>query len=162
MSEEGKSQNDKAWEALFKKYDVLSHIESDGQFIISASQIKEYREPRLMAKFDHNINLPQIFAKNNLAILPISRGKYAISHFEAYKLFESMDKSITLASLPSNLQSLDANNIPSETIAINCALASGILSDFLEEDILYSTVSGRMGSEQFDFSIQNSLTKIQY
>ena len=73
MSEQVKSQNDKAWEALFKKYDILQQIESDGKFIISASQIKEYREPRLMAKFDHNINLPQIFAKNNLAILPISR-----------------------------------------------------------------------------------------
>lgn len=53
MSEQTKSQNDKAWEALFEKYDILSHIESDGKFIISASQIKEYREPRLMAKFDH-------------------------------------------------------------------------------------------------------------
>ena len=159
MSEQTKSQNDKAWEALFEKYDILSHIESDGKFIISASQIKEYREPRLMAKFDHNINLPQIFAKNTLAILPISRGDYIISHFEAYQPFEVLDKSITQASLPTNLQSLDANNIPSETIAINCALASGMLSDFLEEDILYSTVSGRMGSGRFDFSIQNSCTK---
>lgn len=159
MSKQIKTQNDKAWEALFEKHDILSHIESDGKFIISASQIKEYREPRLMAKFDHNINLPQIFAKNRLAILPISRGDYVISHFEAYQPFEALDKSITRASLPSNLQSLDANHIPSETIAINCALASGMLSDFLEEDEIYSTVSGRMGSGRFDFSIQNSHTK---
>ena len=159
MSEQAKSQNDKAWEALFEKYDILSHIDSDGKFIISASKIKEYREPRLMAKFDHNINLPQIFAKNNLAILPISRGDYVISHFEAYQPFEVLDKSITQVSLPTTLQSLDANNIPSETIAINCAFASGMLSDFLEEDILYPTVSGRMGSGRFDFSIQNSCTK---
>ena len=159
MSKQAKSQNDKAWEALFKKYDILSKIELNGKFIISAAQIKEYREPRLMAKFDHNINLPQIFAKNNLAILPISRGDYIISHFEVYQPFEVVDKSITKVSLPANLQSLDAYNISSETIAINCALASGMLSDFLEEDILYSTVSGRMGSGRFDFSIQNSRTK---
>ena len=159
MSEQVKSQNDKAWEALFKKYDILSHIEKEGKFIISASQIKEYREPRLMAKFDHNINLPQIFVKNNLAILPITRGDYIISHFEAYQSFKVLDKSVTHASLPANLQSLDANSIPSETIAINCALASGMLYDFLEEDVLYTTVSGRMGSGQFDFNIQNSKTK---
>ena len=151
MSEPPKSQNDKAWEALFEKYDILPQIESDGKFIISASQIKEYREPRLMAKFDHNVNLPQIFAKNGLAILPISRGDYIISHFKAYQPFEMPDKSITHASLPTA--------IPSEAIAINCALASGMLTDFLEEDILYSTVSGRMGSGRFDFSIQNSCTK---
>lgn len=159
MSKQVKGQNDKAWEALFEKYDILQHIQSDGKFIISASQIKEYREPRLMAKFDHNINLPKIFAKNKLAILPISRGEYVISHFEAYQSFEVLDKSVTKVSLPVNLQSLDANNIPSETIAINCALASGMLADFINEDLLYSTVSGRMGSGQFDFKIQNFLTK---
>ena len=92
MSERTKSQNDRAWEALFEKYDILPHIQSDGKFIISASQIKEYREPRLMAKFDHRINLPHIFAENHLAILPISRGDYVISHFEAYQTFEELEK----------------------------------------------------------------------
>lgn len=160
MSEQGKSQNDIAWEALFEKYDILPHIETEGKFIISASQIKEYREPRLMAKFDHSINLPRIFSKNQLAILPISRGDYIISHFEAYQPFQVLDKSIIHASIPTNIQSLDANHISSEAIAINCALASGMLSDFLEEEVLLSTVSGRMGSGQFAFSIQNSHTKI--
>lgn len=159
MSERTKTQNDKAWEALFAKYDILPHIESDGKFVISASQIKQYREPRLMAKFDHNINLPQIFVKNNLAILPISRRDYVISHFDAYQPFETLDKTVTQAALPTNIQSLNTNNISSESIAINCALASGMLYDFLEEDILYPTVSGRMGSGQFNFCIQNSLTK---
>ena len=37
MSEQTKSQNDKAWEALFEKYDILSHIESDGKFTQIAS-----------------------------------------------------------------------------------------------------------------------------
>ena len=42
MSEQTKSQNDKAWEALFEKYDILSHIESDGKFIISAGSVKKF------------------------------------------------------------------------------------------------------------------------
>lgn len=160
MSEQAKSQNDTAWETLFDKYDILAHIQAEEKFIISAAQIKEYREPRLMAKFDHRINLPQIFRKNDLAILPVSRGDYIISHFEAYQPFEELDKTIVQAALPANLQSLDASQISSEAIAINCALASGMLADFLEEDLLYSTVSGRMGSGQFDFHIRNSRTKM--
>lgn len=160
MSEQAKSKNDLAWEALFEKYDILSRIEAEGKYIISAAQIKEYREPRLMAKFDHNINLPQIFSKNNLAILPISRGDYVISYFEAYQPFESLDTAITRTCLPFGLQSLDMNNIPSEAIAINAALACGMLSDFLGEDFLYPTVAGRMGSGQFDFNILNSHTKM--
>lgn len=156
MGEQVKSQNDKAWEALFEKYGILPRIEAEGKFVISASQIREYREPRLMAKFDHRINLPQVFAQNGLAILPVSRGDYVISHFKAYQPFEKLDRTVTHVSLPGNLQSLDANSVPSEAIAINCALASGILSDFLEEESLCATVSGRMGSGRFDFKIQNS------
>lgn len=156
MDNRPKTQNDVAWEVLFSKYDILSQIDMHGQFIISASQIKEYREPRLMAKFDHAINLPHIFADNDLAILPISRGDYVISNFEAYQQFETLDETITKATLPAHIQSIDPNNVPSETIAINCALASGMLADFLGEDTLYTTVSGRMGSGQFDFGIHNS------
>lgn len=160
-----KTQNDKAWEELFEKYNVLSHIEASGKFIISATKIKEYREPRLMAKFDHNINLPKVFSDNNLAILPISRGDYVISHFEAYHFFENGDRIINRVKIPSNIQSLDINNIASETVAINCALISGMLEDFLEDEELYATVSGRMGSGKFRFSIKDmrndNLTEIK-
>lgn len=155
MANRPKTQNDVAWEQLFLKHDILNQIDMHGQFIISASQIKEYREPRLMAKFDHNINLPHIFSDNNLAILPISRGDYAISNFQAYQPFETLDGTVTRAALPSHIQSLDPNNVPSEAMAINCALASGMLEDFLGEETLYPTVSGRMGSGQFEFGIRN-------
>lgn len=155
MANRPKTQNDVAWEQLFLKHDILNQIDMHGQFIISASQIKEYREPRLMAKFDHNINLPHIFSDNNLAILPISRGDYAISNFQAYQPFETLDETVTRAALPSHIQSLDPNNVPSEAMAINCALASGMLEDFLGEETLYPTVSGRMGSGQFEFGIRN-------
>ena len=159
MNNNPKTQNDIAWEKLFDKYDIKNQIDINGSFIITAKQIKEFREPRLMAKFDHRINLPQIFSKNKLAILPITRGNYIISDFEAYKSFESLDKSIINLSLPSNLQSLDSNNISSEAIAINCALASGILSDFFAENYLHPTVYGRMGSGNFKFDIlKNDLT----
>lgn len=39
--------NDAAWESLFDKYHILAEIERNGQFVISANQIKEFREPRL-------------------------------------------------------------------------------------------------------------------
>lgn len=159
MSERPKGLNDFAWEELFKKYDILEHIEKSGEFQISAVQIKEVREPRLMAKFDHTVNLPQIFADNKLSILPITRGDYLISHFDAYHKFEESSSPITRVSLPSYIQSLDCSKIPSEAIALNCAVASGIIADFLDDDELVSTVSGRMGSGTFDFNITNTKSK---
>ncbi len=148
--------NDKAWEKLFDKYNILSNISSNGKFVISADQIKEFREPRLMTKFDHKVNLPKIFSENKLAILPISRGDYIISSFSAYKEFETIESETQKISIPSHIQSLIPQFIVSEAIALNCANACGILADFLEDDELVSTVSGRMGSGLFGFNIDTA------
>ncbi|MDR0303221.1 MAG: DUF4349 domain-containing protein [Chitinispirillales bacterium] len=156
MSNLPESLNDNAWEKLFSKYNILNNINSNGRFEISAKQIKEFREPRLMAKFDHIINLPKIFANNQLTILPITRGDYVISHFEAYHKFENNNAPVTKASLPTYIQSLDFSNVPSETIALNCAVVSGIIAEFLQDEDLVPTVSGRMGSGSFIFDIINS------
>lgn len=149
--------NDTAWERLFDKYHILAEIEQNGQFIISANQIKEFREPRLMTKFDHKINLPNIFASNNLSILPITRGNYVISSFSAYKEFDEPSQDVQRISIPAHIQSLMPQFIVSEAIALNCANACGILNDFLEDDELVSTVSGRMSSGSFEFNINTAL-----
>lgn len=146
--------NDTAWQILFDKYDILGNIERNGQFIISSNQIKEFREPRLMTKFDHKINLPTIFADNRLAILPISRGDYVISSFSAYKEFEPPVNDVQRVSIPAHIQSLMPQFLVSEAIALNCANACGILSDFLEDEALVPTVSGRMSSGNFGFDIE--------
>jgi len=156
MSSSPKSLNEIAWEKLFDKYNILDQVSSQGRFEISATQIKEFREPRLMAKFDHVINLPKIFSDNKLAILPISRGDYVISNFNAYHKFESDNSPITRVSLPTYIQSLDSNKIPSEAIALNCAVATGIIAEFLQDEDIIPTVSGRMGSGSFSFNIINS------
>ena len=153
MGSSPKSLNDTAWEQLFIKFDILNRVDAQGRFEISAAQIKEYREPRLMAKFDHAINLPKIFTDNGLAILPITRGDYVISHFDAYHTFETDSAPVTKLSLPAHIQSLDSNNVPSEAIALNCAAAAGIIVDFLQDEDITPTVSGRMGSGTFAFSI---------
>lgn len=44
--------------------------------------------------------------------------------------------------------------ITSEALAINCAYASQILADFTQDENLIPTVSGRMSSHMFDFTIQ--------
>lgn len=148
--------NDSAWESLFDKYNILDAVRNQGEFVISASQIKEFREPRLMTKFDHKVNLPSIFARNNLAILPVTRGDYVISSFSAYKDFESPSDEVQRISIPAHIQSLMPQFLVSEAIALNCANACGILSDFLEDDELLSTVSGRMSSGEFVFNIDTA------
>lgn len=49
MSQNNLSVND-AWRALIDKYNILEEIRSNGCYHIKASQIKQFKEPRLMVK----------------------------------------------------------------------------------------------------------------
>ena len=147
-----------AWQVLIDKYDILTEISNNGFFKISASQIKEVKEPRLMAKWDSSEQLPKSLKKNKINILPDSRSSYILSDFLLYeelpKVVEHV-KNMAKVELP-DLQTIDVDNITSEANAINVLQISGILEDFLEldiNDVLYGTFNGRMSSGKFDFTV---------
>jgi len=151
-----KSKNDIAWEQIFEKYKILEKVLSDGHTKISATEINKFREARLMTKFDHKSQLPKLFAENKLSILPTSRGDYVIGTFETFYNFNTDDVEISPIEFPTFLESLDYRDITSEATAINCAFVSKILHDFIGEEHLFPTVSGRMSSSSFDFNINSS------
>ena len=109
-----------------------------------------------MAKFDHKSQLPEIFKEYSLSILPITRGNYIISQFEAYKSFEEINTEITKVTFPDHIESIDYESITSESMAINCAYVSGIIADFMEDEKILPVVSGRMSSLEFEFSINHN------
>lgn len=154
------SKIDINWEKIFNKYPILQSIKDEGKYVITAQQIKEFWEPRLMTKHDHSINRPQIFIDNSLSILPITRGSYVIGTMDLYhnfalseneKVFNNID-SIPISS-PAFIESIDFNNITSEATAINSIYVSDILKDFLNESTLMPTVNGRMGAGRFSFNV---------
>ncbi len=147
------SNNKEAWEKLFEKYNILDEIKRTGFFKITSKQINEFREARLMTKFDNSESIPEILKKNKLSILPITSNSYMIAKFETYKKFEKHPNEIEQVEPLSYIESIDYNNITSEAIALNCAYFTKILSNFLGEDELYPTVSGKMGSGNFSFCI---------
>jgi hypothetical protein len=147
------SKNDLAWEKLFEKYKIPDRILNDGHFEITATTINEFREARLMTKFDHQSQLPELFAKHKLSILPTSRGSYVMGEFETFCKFNTDDIAVSPIEFPTFLESLDYRDITSEATAINCAFVSKILHDFIHEDSLLPTVSGRMSSSAFSFGI---------
>lgn len=155
--------NKEAWELLFEKYNILDEVNHNGYFKITAKQINEYREARLMTKFDNSANLPELFKENNLAILPITSNSYMIAKFQTYQEFEKTeDEEIIRINFPEYIQSLDYNNITSEALAINCAYITQILENFLEEEDLVPTISGKMGSGNFEFKINKNEGENEY
>ena len=144
-----------AWQKLIDKYDIVNKVNTDGVFYIKASEIKEFKEPRLMAKWDCTAALPSVFKSNNLNILPDSRNSYVLGDFLLYKeipeLTEAVNK-MDYVELP-EYETIDVNNISSEANAINVLILSGILDDFLEDEETVETFNGRMGTGEFDFVV---------
>lgn len=154
QNKENLSAND-AWKAIIEKYHILEHIEKDGCFPIKASQIKEFREPRLMAKWDSTDALPEVLRKNKINILPDSRSSYVLGDFLLYQEIPPLDEPVTRmehVELP-DYESIDINNISSEANAINVLIISGILNDFLGTGENVSTFNGRMGTGCFTFEV---------
>jgi len=143
-----------AWNKLFSKYKIVEKVLKDSVFEITSTQINEFREARLMTKFDFRSQLPKIFVENKLSILPISRGSYTISDFETFKDFESENPTPIKIDFPNHLESIKPDNITSESIALNCAFVSDIIKDFVQDEEIKPTVSGRMSSSNFSFYIK--------
>ena len=144
-----------AWQKLIEKYNILNKVESDGVFHIKASEIKEFKEPRLMAKWDCTAALPSVFKKNNLNILPDSRNSYVVGDFLLYEDIPELTESVSkmdYIELP-EYETVDVNNISSEANAINVLMLSGILDDFLQEEGTVETFNGRMGTGEFEFVV---------
>lgn len=152
------TKNDTAWNKLFEKYKISEEVLKKGTFEINSEQINKFREARLMTKFDFRSQLPEIFSENNLSILPISRGGYIISNFDTFKDFETKDPELIKIDFPNYLESIKHDHITSESTALNCAYVTGIIENFVQDEEIKPTVSGRMSSLSFDFNIktQNS------
>lgn len=60
------SKADKAWSQLLDKYHILQQVADHGIYEISAEQIKEFRKPRLMAKWDSSEDLPDTLPKTTI------------------------------------------------------------------------------------------------
>jgi len=162
MSKTKKTANDKAWEKLFETHKILEEVDKNGCFEIESAQINKQRQSRLMAKFDHSVNLPDIFRDNHLSILPISRSKYVIGKFATHLKVEYDNKTeLTPFEFPAEIESIDYTNLYSESSALHCAFNIGIIDDLVGEKTAY-TVSGRMSTESFDFNIINSIANKPY
>lgn len=157
----------KCWREVFERYNILSRVRNDGYCDITAEEIKKIKEPRLLTKIDHLHNSPIVFEENKLSILPINRGTYRIGNMDIYQKFlgkeELFDNSnVKVVKKTDIIETIDFNNITSEAVAINSLYVGGILKDFLSEDELYPTISGRMGSGRFDFTVNNNCQKVPY
>lgn len=85
--------NHAPWKSIFDAYKIHRHNFLKSPFIITAEQIKKAttrfartteREVRMLRKQDTRESRPQVFVGNDLFILPVKNGVYAILQGEGY------------------------------------------------------------------------------
>lgn len=157
------SAND-AWKELFNKYDIEKEVNDKGFYNITAEQIKEFKEPRLMAKWDSSESLPGILKSKKINILPTSRSSYILSDFKLYEDLPKYVEDVTKMQKVEirDLESINIENITSEANAINVLMLSPILEDFLRDGENFATFNGRMGTGEFNFSVDRNSKKPLY
>jgi hypothetical protein len=153
------NKNDVAWEQIFERYEILDRIAGDGFADVTADEIREWREPRLIAKIDHKDNLPILFRENELSILTLSTSSYRIGPFNTFQplpLWRKPGSEVEILKFPPNLETLDFMNLTSEPGVINTANATSMLQQFAGEELLL-TVSGRMRTSEFKYRVDTNV-----
>jgi len=152
--------NDDKWKILFGRYDIISVVNREGFFDITADQIREVREPRLMCKMDFKQSVAKPFKDSGLSILAIQNGVYRIAKISPFfeidiDLVNNIDPMDF--KLPEYLETLNFENITGESQALDAAVASGMLRHLLEEET-FLTVRGRRYSTSMNIEIAEATT----
>ncbi|HUN23039.1 MAG TPA: hypothetical protein PK299_07925 [Anaerolineales bacterium] len=153
---------DIAWQAIFDKYDILSHDFDHAPFSISAEQIKNatshfkntsQREVRILCKLDTRESTPAIFQQNRLFILPTQNGKYSMVKGEGYVDIPRIEKNTQIYKPKLDFQPITATIGNSEMQFLDYAYAVSLVRSFMNDDSLVLTIRGRKYTPRFDFRV---------
>ncbi|MGI6484263.1 MAG: type II restriction enzyme [Candidatus Dojkabacteria bacterium] len=158
------SARDKAWEKIFKDYNIEKHNFDKEPFFISSNEIKKsckdfveggITEPRILCKQDSRESRPQVFKDNNLFILPTKNKHYAILKGEGYVDIPDIvtEPKIHKSKLEFDLETTKVGN--SEMQHLDHAYASSIIRTFAQDPTLVLTIRGRKYTPEFSFKVNN-------
>ncbi len=141
-----------AWKLVTEEFPVAEDIKRNGYHRISATDLRRYREPRLMVKWDFSKSRPLILKENNYAILPETNSSYLVGKFSIYETLPIIEEAPEQIHLPA-LDTLNCEQLTSEANAIHALSNSGVLEDFLNTGRMHPTFNGRMRCPEFSFLV---------
>ncbi|HET9959219.1 MAG TPA: AAA-associated domain-containing protein [Polyangiaceae bacterium] len=158
-----KGPTELGWEALDRHFSITDRLTRGEVIELSAPDIKNVsqREPRLMSKFDTRESRPTPL--RNATILPVSNGAYVVLPGDGYFDTESAarKKHWPASGSVRRLCTLPwASGPTSESQALDMALATGVVHDFLQDPAACLTIRGRLRSPEFELGFGRSETPI--
>lgn len=162
--------NSKSWKKIFDDYKILNHNFVKEPFVLKSKQIKEScsiftktneKEVRLLCKQDTRESRPDIFKENNLFLLPIKNGEFAIIKGEGYVDIPEIttEPIIYDSKLDFELETSLIGN--SEMQHLDFAYASSLVRTFMKDPSLVLTIRGRKYTPEFDFRVGSQEIKVK-
>lgn len=153
--------SDESWRKIFLDHKIHKHDFSKSPFIVTAENIKQscqdftqttQKEVRILCKQDSRDDRPAVFKDNNLFILSIKNGAYAIIEGEGYvNIPDVIDKKVIYQSkLDFSLDTSRVGN--SEMQHLDYAYATSLIRSIMNDDTLILTIRGRKYTPEFSFS----------
>lgn len=130
--------NQQPWQSIFDKYKIHKHNFKSSPFILSANEIKEVtsrftstsmREPRILYKHDNRGKRPLILIENDLFILPIKNGIYALIKGEGYVDIPEISNEVVYSS-KLDFELVNSKIGDSEMQHLDFAYASSLIRSF--------------------------------
>ena len=154
--------NSNPWKEIFDKYKIHKHNFNKEPFLISAEQIKQAtshftktneKEVRILCKQDTREDRPDVFIENNVFLLPVKNGYYAIVKGEGYIDIPEIKASPTIykTKIDFKLETSEIGN--SEMQHVDYAYASSLVRTFMNDDSLVLTIRGRKYTPHFSFRV---------
>jgi hypothetical protein len=153
--------NHKPWQAIFDMYKIHDHNFSEEPYTLTADQIKKAtyhfsktneREVRVLCKQDSREDRPEIFAKNNLFLLPVKNGVYVILEGEGYVDIPEITSKPEIYESKLDFELKTSYIGDSEMQHLDFAYASSLIRSFMNDTSLVLTIRGRKYTPRFDFT----------
>ncbi|MGI9249917.1 MAG: type II restriction enzyme [Pseudohongiellaceae bacterium] len=149
-----------SWKKIFSDYKIHKHNFSKKPYIITGKDIKTScqdfkkttaKEVRILCKQDSREDRPEVFCENNLFLLPVKNGEYAIIQGEGYVDIPDIESKAKVYSSSLDF-TLDTSTVgDSEMQHLDYAYATSLIRSFIGDDSLVLTVRGRKYTPQFSF-----------
>jgi hypothetical protein len=154
-----KSSGAQVWEQLFEVPQITDDLARDGYFRVTSAQLNSFSKPRggpdarNLVKFDTSDRLPPSLKSRSLSFLPVARGVFLVGPFRTYldtPEEESRRVPVQRISFVNTLETLEQNEINSESTALMIAQSSGMMSQFLGYESVH-TGFGKSSTANFSF-----------
>lgn len=141
-------KRNEVWEAIIRDLGLEEIVVKQRFCYITATQLRPYGEPRLLAKMDSLSDIPHALKLRNWSLLAVSNDRYILGELGVHFQLPPSTAEFETFSWESPFETINQFSVSGESEACLVALHSGIISDFLGGQF-HLTSYGRIRTDSY-------------